>query len=248
MAQLDGKVALVTGANSGIGLATTKLFAEEGARVIIVGRRETAVQEAAASLAGSVGITADVSKLEDLDRLYAEVKTKFGSLDILFANAGILARAPFGTVTPEQFDREFDTNVRGLFFTVQKALPLLRDESAIVLMSSISNAKGMPGDHLYAAAKAAVRSFARGWTSDLKDRKIRVNSISPGPTATPIIGKMGIPEDVLQQMLPALIAQIPLGRIGAPEEVAKAVLFLASDSGSFVTGIDLSVDGGMAQV
>lgn len=249
MAKLTGKIALITGGNSGIGLASAKAFLAEGAEVVLVGRRADAVQAAAAEVGKAcVGITADVANLSDLDRLYADVGKKFGHLDIVFANAGILTRAPFGTVTPEQFDHEFGINVRGLFFTVQKALPLLRDGSAILLTSSISHFKGLPADHLYGAAKAAIRSFARGWTTDLKERKIRVNAISPGPTMTPIVGKMGIPQEVLQQFLPTLAAQIPLGRLADADEIAKAAVFLVSDDSSFITGADLCVDGGMAQV
>jgi NAD(P)-dependent dehydrogenase (short-subunit alcohol dehydrogenase family) len=230
-------------------LASAKAFVAEGARVLISGRRKEAVEAAVAEIGeASHGFVGDVAKLEDLDRLYAEVERRYGHLDVVFANAGILKRAPFGMVTPEHFDREFAVNVRGLFFTVQKALPFLREGGSVILNASISHFKGMSGDHLYAAAKAAVRSFARGWTTDLKGRKIRVNVISPGPIQTPIVGKMGIPPEILEQLVPAIISQIPLGRIGQADEVAKAALYLASDDSSFVTGIDLCVDGGMAQV
>ena len=193
MAKLTGKVALVTGGNSGMGLATAKLFAAEGAKVVITGRRQDALDEAAKNVGPSVlAVQGDVSKMADLDRLFATIKSKFGHLDILFANAGLGGVAPLGQVTEEQFDREFAINVKGLFFTVQKALPLLRDGSSIILNASIAAHMGMEGFSVYSATKAAVRSFARTWTSDLKGRKIRVNSLSPGPIETPIFGKMGL--------------------------------------------------------
>lgn len=249
MGKLDGRVALITGGNSGIGLASAKVFAAEGARVVITGRRQDAVDAAVREIGhGALGFCGNVANLGDLDRLYAEIGTKLGHLDIVFANAGIVTVAPFGAVTPEHFDREMGVNVRGLFFTVQKALPLLRDGGAVLLMSSTSHFTGDPASSLYSGAKAAVRAFARGWTTDLQHRKIRVNVISPGPTNTPIGGKMGIPAEVVPQFVGALVAKIPLGRVAQPEEIAKAALFLVSDDSSFVTGADLCVDGGMAQV
>ena len=249
MGKLSGKIALITGGNSGIGLASAKAFVAEGAQVIITGRRREALDAAVAEIgAAAVGVQGDVGKLEDLDRLYAAVAERFGHLDIVFANAGVLSLSPFGAVTPEQFDGEFDINVRGLFFTVQKALPLLREGGAILLTSSVAHYTGNPGYSVYAAAKAAVRSFARNWAVDLKDRRIRVNCISPGPTETPIVDKMGVPADVMAAMIPHLLAQVPLGRMGRSEEVAAAALFLAGDDSSFITGINLCVDGGMGQI
>ena len=249
MAKLTGKVALVTGGNSGMGLATAKLFAAEGAKVVITGRRQDALDEAAKNVGPSVlAVQGDVSKMADLDRLFATIKSKFGHLDILFANAGLGGVAPLGQVTEEQFDREFAINVKGLFFTVQKALPLLRDGSSIILNASIAAHMGMEGFSVYSATKAAVRSFARTWTSDLKGRKIRVNSLSPGPIETPIFGKMGLSEEQANGFKQALPGMVPLGRMGSDEEIAKTVLFLASDDSSYITGIDLVVDGGMSQV
>jgi NAD(P)-dependent dehydrogenase (short-subunit alcohol dehydrogenase family) len=249
MAKLTGKVALVTGGNSGMGLATAKLFAAEGAKVVITGRRQDALDEAAKTVGHSVlAVQGDVSKMADLDRLFATIENKFGHLDILFANAGLGQVVPLGQVTEEQFDREFAINVKGLFFTVQKALPLLRDGSSIILNASVAANKGMEAMSVYSATKAAVRSFARTWTTDLKGRKIRVNSLSPGPIETPIFGKMGLSEEQAQGFKQALPGMVPLGRMGSDEEIARTVLFLASDDSSYITGIDLVVDGGMAQV
>jgi NAD(P)-dependent dehydrogenase (short-subunit alcohol dehydrogenase family) len=249
MAKLTGKVALVTGGNSGMGLATAKLFAAEGAKVVITGRRQHALDEAAKTVGHSVlAVQGDVSKMADLDRLFATIKNKFGHLDILFANAGLGQVVPLGQVTEEQFDREFAINVKGLFFTVQKALPVLRDGSSIILNASIAASKGMEAVSVYSATKAAVRSFARTWTTDLKGRKIRVNSLSPGPIETPIFGKMGLSEEQANGWKQALPGMVPLGRMGSDEEIARTVLFLASDDSSYITGIDLVVDGGMSQV
>lgn len=249
MSKLNGKVAVITGANSGIGLATAKLFAAEGAQVVITGRRQTELDAAVKEIGhNAVGVQGDVSKLADLDKLFAEVKQKFGKIDVLFANAGIAEMAPLGQITEEHFDRSFDINVKGLVFTVQKALPLIVDGGSIILTSSIVNTKGMGAFSVYSATKAAVRSFARTWTSDLKDRKIRVNAISPGPIATPIFGKMGLHEEQMKEFGASVSAQVPMGRFGEPEEIAKAALFLAANDSSYVTGADLYVDGGMAQV
>ena len=249
MAKLAGKVALVTGGNSGMGLVTAKLFAAEGAKVVITGRRRKDLDDAAKSIGPSaLAVQGDVSNLADLDRLYAVIREKFGRLDVLFANAGIGELAPFGEVSEDQFDRQFDINVRGLFFTVQKALPLLSDGASIVLNSSIAGYTGMEGLSVYSATKAAVRSFARTWTNDLKARKIRVNSLSPGPIETPIFGKMGLSPEQAAGFKQTLPTMVPLGRIGSSEEIATTALFLASSDSSFITGIDLTVDGGMAQV
>ena len=249
MARLSGKVAVITGANSGIGLATAKRFVEEGAHVVITGRRKKELDEAAGQIGKNVtAVQGDVSRSEDLDRLYAEVKARHGHIDILFANAGVGQVAPLGTITEEHFDREFGINVKGLLFSVQKALPLLRDGGSIILNSSIAGRKGIEGFSMYNASKAAVRSFARSWTSDLKGRKIRVNAISPGPIETPIFGKMGLSQEQFGEFAASILSQLPLGRLGQSEEIAAAAVFLASDESSYITGVDLCVDGGLAQV
>jgi len=247
--KLDGKVAVITGGNSGIGLATAKEFVQEGAYVFITGRRQTELDAAAKEIGKNVtAIQGDVANLSDLDRLYAAVKEKKGHLDIIFANAGGGAFAPLGAITEAQFDKEFGINVKGVLFTVQKALSLLRNGSTIILNASIAGSKGVPAFSVYSATKAAVRSFARTWTSDLKDRKIRVNVISPGPIETPGVDNLAGDEQQLKAIKSGLIAAVPLGRMGTSSEVAKAAVFLASDDSSFVTGIELFVDGGMAQI
>ena len=249
MAKLTGKIAIVTGGGSGIGLASAKLFAQEGAQVVIVGRTKAALDQAAVDIGNNaVAIVADVSDLDALDALYAEVGKRFGRIDVIFANAGINNLAPFGTVTPQDFDNQFNVNVRGLFFTVQKALPLLSNGASVILNASIAHKKGSPMHSVYSATKAATRSFARSWTTDLKDRNIRVNSLSPGLIETPIFGKLGVPLEAITQALPTMLAAMPMGRVGRVEEAATVALFLASDDSSFVTGIDLPVDGGLAQV
>ncbi|MFF0949273.1 SDR family oxidoreductase [Rhizobium leguminosarum] len=249
MAKLTDKVAVITGGGSGIGLASAKLFAQEGATIVIVGRNRDALDKAAAEIGGSAAaIVADVADLDALDALYAEVGKRFGRIDVIFANAGVNNLAPFEAVTVEDFDTQFNANVRGLFFTVQKALPLLSDGASVILNASVAHGKGTPMHSVYAATKAAVRSFARSWTTDLKHRKIRVNSLSPGLVETPIFGKLGVPAEAIKEGLPAMLAQMPMGRVGRPEEAATVALFLASADSSFVTGIDLPVDGGMGQV
>lgn len=250
MNKLSGKIAVITGGNSGIGLATARLFAQEGATVIITGRRQAELDAAVAEIGGdAVGVQGDVSKLDDLDQLYAEVKAKFGHIDIVFANAGIIdTAAPIGVVTEEYFDNIFNINVKGLLFTVQKALPLLVDGGSVILNSSIANTIAFEGFGVYCASKAAVRSLARTWTAELKAHKIRVNVVSPGPIATPILEKVGMSEQQMKDFGEAMVGQIPLGRFGQPEEVAQAVLFLASADSSYVAGVDLYVDGGMVAV
>ena len=250
MGKLEGKIAVVTGGSSGIGLATAKRFVEEGAHVIITGRRENELKEAAASIARNVTtVVGDVSRLEDLDRLYAQVKETHGQIDILFANAGAGTVAPLAAATEAHFDQTFDVNVKGLFFTVQKALPLIKDGGSIILTSSVSNIMGLPGFSAYAASKAAVRSFARSWTLELKNRNIRVNAMSPGPIDTPALATTtGLTAEQAEEAAAQFASQIPMGRRGEADEIAAAVLFLASDESSFVTGVDLAVDGGLAQV
>ena len=250
MKKLEGKVAVITGGGSGIGLATARRFVEDGVHVVITGRREKALNEAAASITSNVtAVVGDVSRLDDLDRLYAVVKDKHGHIDILFANAGAGTIAPLAIATEDHFDQTFDVNVKGLFFTVQKALPLFRDGGSIILTSSVSNVLGLPGFSAYAASKAAVRNFARAWTLELKNRGIRVNSISPGPTQTPALETTtGLTPEQAEQAAAQFATQIPMGRRGRPEEIADAVAFLASNESSYITGVDLAVDGGMAQV
>ncbi|CAD5108554.1 SDR family NAD(P)-dependent oxidoreductase [Zestomonas carbonaria] len=249
MGKLAGKIALVTGGNSGIGLATAQRFAQEGAEVIITGRRQQVV-ETAVGLIGekATGVTADVSRSADLDDLYQHIAKRHGRLDIIVASAGIIIPASTEQVDEQQFAAQFDINVKGVFYTVQKALPLLSDGGSIVLVSSIAHLKALEAHTVYAATKAAVRSFARSWAAELKQRNIRVNCLSPGPVHTPIIGKMGVKDDQFAEFEAMLASQIPLGRIGRPDELANAALFLASDDSSFVTGVDLCVDGGLSQL
>lgn len=247
--KLEGKVAVITGGNSGMGLATAKLFAKEGAKVVITGRRQAELDAAVKEIGpNATGVQGDVAKLADLDRLYAVVKEKHGKVDVVFANAGAGEFVPFGQVTEAHFDKLFDINVKGLLFTVQKALPLMPDGGSVILNGSIAGYTGSPAFGVYSATKAAVRSFARSWTNDLKDRKIRVNTLSPGPVDTPIFDTIGVPADQVEQVKAGFASQVPLGRMGRPEEIATVALFLASDDSSYVTGIDLTVDGGMAQV
>jgi NAD(P)-dependent dehydrogenase (short-subunit alcohol dehydrogenase family) len=247
--KLEGKVAVVTGGNSGIGLATAKRFVAEGAYVFITGRRQAQLDLALKEIGNNVsGVQGDVSNPADLDRLYATVKAKKGRVDILFANAGTAELVPLGLITEEHFDRIFNTNVKGMLFTVQKALPLIPDGASIILNASIVASTGNPAFSVYSATKAAVRSFARTWTLDLKDRKIRVNAISPGPIGTPGLDGLAQTDGVGDQLMASLVASVPLGRLGTPDEIAKAAVFLASDDSSFVTGIELFVDGGAAQI
>jgi len=249
MGKLDGKVALVTGGNSGIGLATAKRFVSEGAYVFITGRRTEELAAAVKEIGKNVtGVQGDVSKLADLDRLFAQIKREKGKLDIVFANAGVAKYARLGAITEELFDSIFNTNVKGLLFTVQKALPLLPDGASIILNASIVGSKGLPTNSVYSATKAAVRSFARTWTTDLKDRRIRVNAVSPGSTDTPGARDLLASSEVGEQRKKMIATVTPLGRFGTPDEIAKAVVFLACDDSSYVTGIELFVDGGLAQV
>jgi NAD(P)-dependent dehydrogenase (short-subunit alcohol dehydrogenase family) len=249
MSKLEGKVAVITGGNSGIGLATAQQFVSDGAYVFITGRRQSELDSAATQI-GKNNVTAvqgDVSNLADLDRLYAKVKEQKGQINILFANAGIIGAAPLGEISEEHFDKTFGINVKGLLFTVQKALPLFQDGGSIILNASVAASKGIEATSVYSATKAAIRSFARTWTADLKQRKIRVNTISPGRIDTPIFNGV-LNEEQTKQFNATVVANVPLGRMGNPDEVAKAVSFLASDDSSYITGTELSVDGGLAQI
>jgi NAD(P)-dependent dehydrogenase (short-subunit alcohol dehydrogenase family) len=255
MGKLDGKITLVTGGTSGIGLATAREFVKEGAYVFVTGRRERelgaaveAIGQGAAGFQGVTGVQGDASNLDDLDRLYAQIKRDKGRLDAVFANAGAAKYGPLGSITEDLYDSIFDINVRGVLFTVQKALPLMPDGAAIVLNASIVASKGLAANSVYSASKAAVRSFARTWTTDLKPRRIRVNAVSPGSTDTPGLSTLLASSAVGQERLKMLASIVPLGRLGKPEEVAKAVAFLASDEASYITGTELFVDGGFAQV
>ena len=249
MGKLEGKIALVTGGTSGIGLATAKCFMTEGAYVFITGRRAPELAAAVKEIGSNVtGIQGDVSNLGDLDRLFEQIKREKGKLDIVFANAGTAKYAPLGQITEELYDSTFDTNVKGLLFTVQKALPLIPDGSSIILNASIVASKGLSSNSVYSATKAAVRSFARTWTTDLKVRRIRVNAVSPGSIDTPGLNELLGSSEVGQQRLKMISDAVPLGRLGKPEEIAKAVTFLASDDSSYITGAELFVDGGFAQV
>jgi NAD(P)-dependent dehydrogenase (short-subunit alcohol dehydrogenase family) len=241
--KLEGKTAVITGGTEGIGFATAKLFVEEGAYVFITGRRQKELDEAVKAIGTNVsGVQGDVARLADLDRLYETVSKAKGRIDIVFANAGVGEFVPFGAVTEEHFDKLFNINVRGALFTVQKALPLLNDGGSIILNGSVASVKGTGGFGVYAAGKAAIRSFVRTWTTDLKDRRIRSNVVSPGPTNTPLVNRQS------PEVIARIVSTIPMGRMGEPEEVAKVALFLASNDSSFVTGIELFVDGGRAQV
>ncbi|MFT0174036.1 SDR family NAD(P)-dependent oxidoreductase [Paraburkholderia mimosarum] len=249
MGKLAGKVAVVTGANSGIGLATAKRFAQEGARVFMTGRREKELNAAVAEVGrGAIGIQGDVSNLADLDRLFATVSEHSRTIDVLFANAGGGEFATLGEITEEHFDRIFSTNVRGTLFTVQKALPLLKDGASVILTGSIGATRGMPAFSVYSASKAAIRSFARGWILDLAPRKIRVNVLAPGATSTPGWHDLAPTEDAHKGMISFVESTTPLGRLADPSETASAALFLASDDSSFVNGTELFVDGGSAQI
>ena len=249
MSKLNGKVAVITGGSSGIGLATAKKFVEEGAYVFITGRRQSELDKAKGLIGRNVtAVAGDASVMEDLDRLYRTVKETKGRVDILFANAGIVEHQTIDVVTPEHFNKTFDINVRGVLFAVQKALPLMSKGGSIILNASIVAVKGLPAHGVYAATKAAVRSFARTWTVELKDRGIRVNTLSPGATDTPIIDGQFSSKDQADTARANFAQATPMGRIGRPEELASAALFLASEDSSYITGIDLQVDGGLVQV
>jgi NAD(P)-dependent dehydrogenase (short-subunit alcohol dehydrogenase family) len=248
--RLSGKIAVVTGGTTGIGFASAKRFAAEGARVFVTGRRQAELDSAVAAIGGSAtGIQANSAKMADLNRLYSRVKADAGRIDILFANAGGGSNLPLGSITEEQYDDTFGRNVKGVVFTVQKALPLLVDGASVILTGSTASIVAMPAFSVYGASKAALRSFARHWTLDLKERRIRVNVLSPGPTKTPgLLGLAGDDEAAQQGMLDQMASELPLGRVADPDEIASAAIFLASDDSSFVTGAELFADGGQAQV
>jgi NAD(P)-dependent dehydrogenase (short-subunit alcohol dehydrogenase family) len=247
--KLEGKVALITGGNSGIGLATAKEFVNEGAYVFITGRRGAELAAAKKQIGKNVtAIQGDVSNLDDLDRLFAQIRKEKGKIDVVFANAGVARYAPLGAITEDFCDSIFDINVKGVLFTVQKSLSLLRDGGSIILNASIVASKGLSSNSVYSATKAAVRSFARTWTTDLKDRRIRVNAVSPGPIDTPGLSELLASSETGEQRKKMISTTVPLGRFGRPEEIAKAVVFLASDDSSYITGTELFVDGGFAQV
>jgi len=250
IAQFDRELSpAITGGNSGIGLATAKQFVNQGAYVFITGRRDPELAAAVNEIGKNVtGVQGDVSNLGDLDRLFTQIKREKGRLDIVFANAGVAKFAPVGKITEELYDSIFNINVKGLLFTVQKALPLLPDGASIILNASIVGSKGFSANSVYSATKAAVRSFARTWTTDLKDRRIRVNAISPGSIDTPGLSDLLASSETGEQRKKMISTMVPLGRFGKPDEIAKAVVFLASDDSSYVTGIELFVDGGIAQV
>jgi NAD(P)-dependent dehydrogenase (short-subunit alcohol dehydrogenase family) len=249
MARLAGKKALITGGTTGIGFATAKRFLEEGAQVAISGQNQERLQEALSKLGNNaIGILADLSLVSNVQNMIDQVKRDFGSLDILVANAGIVKPAPVNAVDESHINEQFDINFKGVFFTVQKALPILNNPASIVLNTSCLDEMGMPGMSIYSASKAAVRSLARSFSAELVGQGIRVNAVSPGPIETPIYSKLGMPAEAVQSMAAGLIGQIPMGRFGQADEVAKAILFLASDDSSFMLGEEIVVDGGWSKV
>ena len=249
MKTLEGKVAVITGGSSGIGLATAKLFQEAGAKVAISGRNQKALDAAVKELgAGVVSVRSDVSKSGDLDTLFEVVTKKLGRIDVLFANAGIAKFAAVSNVSEEAYDETFDINVKGVFFTIQKAIPFLNDHASVILNTSFVDQAGVPTTSVYAASKAAVRSLARSISAELAPRGIRVNVVSPGPISTPLYGKLGLPKEAVEAFAANIVSQVPLKRFGKPEEVAQAALFLAGSASSYITGVELNVDGGIGQV
>lgn len=249
MKRLEGKTAVVTGGNSGIGLASAKRLHEEGARVLITGRDPRTLDAAVSAIgAGTIALQSDVSKLEDIDRLFSVVESKLGKIDVLFANAGIAKFAPYSSSQAALFDELFATNVKGVYFTLQKAIPHLNDGASVILNTSVVASKGMENVGIYSATKAAVRSFARTAAKELEGRNIRVNAVAPGPIATPIFGRSGLTEEQIEGFKTGIASRVPLGRIGRPEEIAGAVAFLASDDASYITGIELNVDGGIGNL
>jgi len=249
MKRLEGKVAVVTVGNSGIGLATAKRFQEEVARVAIAGRSKKTLDEAVKTIGnGVVAVQADVAKLADVDKLYAEVSKKLGKIDVLFVNAGVAKFAPFAETSESLYDEQFDINAKGAYFTIQKAIPFLNDGASIILNTSVVDDLGSPNTSAYAATKAALRSFARTAAAELVGRGIRVNTVAPGPIVTPIFGRTGLPQEAIDDFAKGVLTQVPMKRFGQPEEVAGAVAFLASEDASYITGVEINVDGGMGQV
>jgi NAD(P)-dependent dehydrogenase (short-subunit alcohol dehydrogenase family) len=249
MKRLEGKVAVVTGGNSGIGLASAKRLLEEGAKVAISGRSKQTLDEAVKTLGKDIlAVQSDVAKLADIDKLFAEVSKKFGKIDVLFVNAGVAKFAPLAGTPESLFDEQFDINTKGAYFTIQKALPLLNDGASIILNTSVAASKGIPNASAYAATKAALRSFTRTTAAELAPRNIRVNAVAPGPIVTPIFGRMGLPQAAIEEFSKATIAKVPLQRFGQPEEIASVVAFLASSDASYITGVELKVDGGMGDI
>jgi NAD(P)-dependent dehydrogenase (short-subunit alcohol dehydrogenase family) len=249
MKRLEGKVAVVTGGNSGIGLATAKRLQEEGAKVAIAGRSRKTLDEAARSIGnGVVAVQADVAKLSELDRLYAEVSKKLGKIDVLFVNAGVAKFAPLAETSESLYDENFDINIKGAYFTIQKALPFLNDGASIILNTSVAGSTGNPGASAYSATKAALRSLARTAAAELVGRGIRVNTVAPGPIVTPILGRTGLPKEAIDEFTKRVVERVPMKRFGQPEEVAGAVAFLASQDASYITGVEINVDGGQGQI
>lgn len=249
MNKLQNKVAVITGANSGIGLATAKLFLKNGAKVVLAGRRENALKEAAKDLTGDfITVVADVSKDEDNVSLIKKTVEKYGSIDILFLNAGVAPVTPTTDITAEHYNEVFDINVKGPMLATKEALPYINDKGSILFTNSIVHQKGFDGLAVYSASKGALRAYARVLTSEVKSRGIRVNSIAPGPIETPIYGKMGLPQDVVEEMGKGFATQVPLGRFGTSDEIANTALFLASEDASFINGVELEVDGGLSQI
>jgi NAD(P)-dependent dehydrogenase (short-subunit alcohol dehydrogenase family) len=249
MKRLEGKVAVVTGGNSGIGLATAKRLQEEGARVAISGRSKKTLEEAVKAIGnGIVAVQSDVAKLSDVDKLYSEVSRKLGKIDILFVNAGVAKFAPLAETSESLFDENFDINIKGAYFTIQKALPFLNDGASIIFNTSVAGSTGNPGTSAYAATKAAMRSLARTAAAELAGRGIRVNAVAPGPIETPIIGRTGLPKEAIDAFAKEIVASVPMKRFGQPEEVAGVVAFLASQDASYITGVEINVDGGLGQI
>jgi NAD(P)-dependent dehydrogenase (short-subunit alcohol dehydrogenase family) len=249
MGRLEGKVAVVTGGNSGIGLATAKRFQQEGAKVVISGRSKKTLEEAVRTIGnGVVSIQADVASLSDLDKLYKDVANKLGKIDVLFVNAGVAKFAPLAETSESTYDEQFDINIKGAYFTIQKAVPLLNDGASIILNTSVADTKGNVGTSAYSATKAALRSLARTAAAELVGRGIRVNAVAPGPIVTPIFQKTGLPQEAVDEFAKEIIEKVPMKRFGQPEEVAATVAFLASDDASYITGVEINVDGGVGQI
>jgi NAD(P)-dependent dehydrogenase (short-subunit alcohol dehydrogenase family) len=249
MKRLEGKVAVITGGNSGIGLATAKRLQEEGAKVAIAGRSSKTLAEAVKAIGnGVLAVQADVAKFTDIDKLYAEVSRKLGKIDVLFVNAGVAKFAPLAETSESTYDENFDINIKGAYFTIQKALPFLNDGASIILNTSVAGSTGAAGASAYSATKAALRSLARTAASELVGRGIRVNAVAPGPIVTPIFGRTGLSKEAFDEFAKEIIANVPMKRFGQPEEVAGAVAFLASQDASYITGVELNVDGGYGQI